>query len=534
MTLLWRGVVSLCVLLIFGVMFEPTHKLAWAVDAPSALADAEAKFYNFLVEIANGQGVTSSQRLVINSTIVPFDIAEDTPFYNEELFRQNSDRTFGGAIGSIQGSTAVFQAARFSSQYRAVLSVAAARIDQNHPEIRNSLEELFSQLSTATTKLVNKNNEIENAWIQVATARKLDPQSKDPKAVSDYYAQRVTFYAQARYADQVQTFSDDIDRINAQIQATRAKVYSPSEQAVLENVSNLSSAYNIYRPWNAQTERGYKDAGTPLTPLMLANPLVLPPSLFDSSPLVMPVGNLVAFLSASGVRAFDTSKYSSRLETGTDTWVASGSVGLFGISLGGGGSGSSSFSRSVSKLSTYDVSFKNVAEYFIDRSAWFNPGVLQDPAVLKLVGARPELNNLQYVSVSLIVARGLTLRLHFSEAVKASDWSQQSFNAQGGASFFGFSFGASGGSTKTRSTITVDTNGTTVTFQDDDKLARVLGARVEPFVTPPKIPPQGINDLVKGDAALDQAFKEFSKGQRSYLDLQKQRLDTIKKMQRSQ
>ena len=154
---------------------RPAHRTL-AADVPPALADAQARFYSFLVDIANGQGVTSAQRLVINSTIIPFDIVSDTPFYNEELFRQDADRTSSGAVGSIEGSTVVSQAPRFRSQYRAVLTIAAAQIDQNHPEIRHSINELHNQLSAAITRLVNKNNEIENAWVQVAAARHLtDP-----------------------------------------------------------------------------------------------------------------------------------------------------------------------------------------------------------------------------------------------------------------------------------------------------------------------------------------------------------------------
>lgn len=494
-----------------------------AVEVPTALADAKAKFYNFLLDIAKGQGISSSQRLVINSTIVPFDISADTPFYNEELFRQNADRTFTGAVGSIEGSTAVFQASRFAFQYRSVLNIAAAQIDQRHPEIANTLDELEAQLSAATSKLTAKNNEIEDAWAEVARRRNLDPTSHE------FHANRITFYAQARYGDQIQVFSDNIDRLNAQIYAARGRVYTPSELAVLENVGHLASSYNIIRPWNAQAERGYRESGTPLTPILLADERSLPPAIFDSSPLVMPVGDLVKFLSSVGLRGFDTKTQSSRLDAGSSSWAGSGGGSFFGISLGGGGGGSSTFSRSVSKMTSYDISFKNISEYFVDRSAWFNPAVLQDPEVLKLVKDRRELRNLQYVSVSLILARGLRLRVHFSEAVNTNDWSQSSLGAQGGLSLFGFSFGGGGGGGNTRSTITVNETGTTVTFEDEDSMARVLGARVEPFVVPAEKAPLDFNAKLNEALALE--FNQFLTGKKSYLELQRLKLQNLKKIQ---
>jgi len=180
-------------------------------------------------------------------------------------------------------------------------------------------------------------------------------------------------------------------------------------------------------------------------------------------------------------------------------------------------------------MMSFDVGFKNIAEYFVDRSAWFNPGVLQDQEVLKLVKDRPELNNLQFVSVSLICARGLKLQLHFSEAVTASDWSQSSFNAHGGASFFGFSIGGGGGSSRSRTNIAVDTAGTTVTFQDDDNVVRVLGARVESFVAPTIRGPIDTNTLLNSDPSVRAAFGEFSRGLKSYLDLQKEKIAASKK-----
>src|ERR1700679_1462357 len=63
---------------------------------PPALVNAKAQFYNFLKTIASG--LANQQNIVLNSTILPFDIAADTPFYNEELFREYADRTFTGGV----------------------------------------------------------------------------------------------------------------------------------------------------------------------------------------------------------------------------------------------------------------------------------------------------------------------------------------------------------------------------------------------------------------------------------------------------
>jgi hypothetical protein len=494
-------------------------------DIPPALANAKAQFYLFLRSIVEAEGMTRAQNIVLNSTILPLDIAADTPFYNDELFREYADRTFIGGVEGLQANSAAFLAERFSSQYRAVMNIVTAQIDQNHPEIRNSLEELRLQQKQATQALTAKLNDFDVEWARIATSRSLQP---DTIAYNMQYA---TWLGQVRYSDQIQSYTDDLDGINAQIDAIRRKVYSASEVAALDNYGNLSRAYNVARPWTANVERSYKSGGTPLTELLLADPRNWAPAMFDSSPLVFPVGDLIAFLSASGTHSFDTSSASYHLDSTQTSWNASGGGSFLGWSLGGSGGGSSSITHSMSKLHSLSISFRNVSEYLADRSAWFNPGVLQDPSILKLVKDRPELNKLQYIAVSLIIARGTKLVLKFSEGVTASDWSTSSFSANGGCSFLGCSFGLGGGGSKTSYTVDTSDNGTTVTIEDGEKVTRVLGARVEPFLqTVSQQPPQALHLLFKGEPSLKLDIGAVQSGKMSYLDFQKRRLEVQKKL----
>ena len=133
--------VVLCLVLLLGVN-SLTPKV-YAGDIPPALVNAKAQFYNFLRTFVQGEGgMAAQQNIVLNSTILPLDLATDTPFYNHELFRAYADRTFSGGLEGIQASSAAFFSERFSSQYRALMNIVTAQIDQNHPEIEHSLEDL--------------------------------------------------------------------------------------------------------------------------------------------------------------------------------------------------------------------------------------------------------------------------------------------------------------------------------------------------------------------------------------------------------
>jgi uncharacterized membrane protein YgcG len=505
-----------------GILSPSAH----GEDLPPAFLHAKAQFYLFLRDTAQATGITPQQNVVLNSTIMPFDIAEDTPFYNDELFREYVDRTFRGGVEGLQVNAGTFLSDRFSFKYRVVMEILTAQIDQNHPEIQMSLTDLKAQQASATNALLAKLIWFDQQWAPIAASRGLVTGSVE------YNLQYATWLGQLRYQDQIQSYIADLDAVNAHIDAVRRKVYSSSEIAALENYFQLSSAYNMARPWTANIERSFKRSGTPLTELILANPKNLVLSMFDSSPLVLPVGDLIAFLSAVGVHSLDTNTYDYHLDTASSSWNASGGGSFLGFSLGGGGSGSSTITHSVSRMTSLSISFRNISEYLADRSAWFNPGVLQDPNMYKLVKDRPELDNLQYIGVSLIIARGTTLVLKFSDAVNASDWSQQAFAANGGVSFMGFSFGAQGGSSSSSYTVNVSSDGTTVTIQDGDKVARVLGARVEPFLkktTPPQQTAHALQMLFSDSPALKVDLDSLRKGKLSYIEYQKKRLKAEQK-----
>jgi hypothetical protein len=504
----------------------------YAGDPPAAIPNAKAQFYNFLRSMVTG-AITTDQNIVLNSTIFPFDIADDTPFYNDEIFRAYADRTFSGGVEGLQANAQAFFAARFSSQYRAVMNIVTAQIDRKHPQIANSLKELKAQLRTSNESLAKKINELDMQWQTIATARALTPDTME------YNTQFAAWAALIHYTDQLRIYSDEVEQIISAIDATRRGVYTPTEIAALDNQAFMGSEYNVNRPWTANIERSYERNGSALSDLILANPRNLVPAMFDSSPLVLPIGDLRKFLKDRGERSFDTLSTSFQLDESSRRWNASGGGSFLFWSAGGGASSSSSMSNSVSKMSSLSVSFQNLSEYLAERAQWFNPGVLQDPKLQTLVESRPEVKNLQYIAVSLIIARGTKLELRFSEAVNTSDWNESSWNAGGGVSFLGFSFGARGGSSSTNYRVTRNANNTTVTIQDGDQVTRVLGVRVERFLSPPAggVPHLETLDLDSGAmlapglASVQSQVKLLKEGKLSYMEFQKNRLATLPKLQ---
>jgi hypothetical protein len=165
--------------------------LLLADDLPASLKNAKDQFYNWLLTWTQGQGMADSQKLVLNSLILPFDIATDTPFHNDEIFRQYADRTFHGGTENITGSAPASMAERFSSQYQAVLNQAAQRVDQNHPEIKHKLAQLRADQAAATKAYTEKITDLETQWGKVAAARALI------RDTPEYALERVAIHVRA-------------------------------------------------------------------------------------------------------------------------------------------------------------------------------------------------------------------------------------------------------------------------------------------------------------------------------------------------
>jgi hypothetical protein len=502
-----------------------TINKGWAADLPAVLADVQAQYYNFLTTLVSSPNVKDPQ-LVLNNTIVPLDADVNTPYFNQELFRLYADQTYSNPFQNFITPGAMNQSGRFSTLYRDSISIAASQVDQNHPEISQTVADLQSRRSDAQKAFNAKSKEFDDQWAQIAKDRNLTAGTRE------YTLNYLKWLEDVRYADQMADYSTEIDRLDAQIGALRRSKYTVSESSLLDNLDALDKSMNLARPRYAQTEIDDTASGQKLTDTTLADPHQTPAALFDSSPLILPIADLKAFILNPGGRAFDTLTTSHQISTGSSSWYGSGGGSFLGWGIGGGGSGASSYSTDVSSMKSVQLGFKNIAEIYIDRGQWFNPGVLQDPNIYKLVKTLPQLAYLKYVAVSLFIGRGLTMTLHLGHNASNSDWSTQSINAQGGCSFLGCSFGASGGSSRTSSNFTSNADGATVTFSDGDNVIRVLGARVEPFLAAVR-PTAVLNaaDSATSNEKLTADVNDLMSGKLSYIEFQKAKIKELAQSQ---
>jgi hypothetical protein len=486
-----------------GGAFERADTSISVSDSP--LPNALDVYYSFILELVKQNGYVDKQKLLINGTIGSFDISQDTPYYNEGLFRNFSDRVFLSSPGALGPAN---RADRFSKQYEQIVRIAASKIDRKYKEITSEVDDLQRRFQVETERLTDRIVKINGEWLKVAQASGVKPE--DPT----YELKYINFLEGVRYADQIASYTQNIDMIVGTLDAVRRSKFDPQEQTLLDIITELSETKKLVRPKRPTFERTVKD----VTDLTFANPTLRNNATMDSSPAMYPLGDLVKFLKLPGVRQISITKASTSAAQHDKSWSAGGSVSYGFFSLGGGGSGSSHFREDIKKSGGISISFENMAEYLVDRELWFNPGIFSDAKLVPVISKVPGIERLQYVAVSLIIARGLTLQLTFENSISTESWSKQSFAASGGVSVFGFSFGGSGSSSSYDYSLDVSADGKTVTFKDDPQLTRILAVRLEQLASVPK----ERFELATGldAAAPDSPLGRFRSGRMSYKDLQ--------------
>ena len=365
-----------------------------------------------------------------------------------------------------------------------------------------------------------------NFRIKVAESwNKLGIKTDDP----NYELKYLNFLETIFYADQIQQYTNDIGQIVIELDMVRRAAYTPAQQKLLAALLELAETKKIARPKNARIEKSLKDVNE----FTWARPDYRSEALCDVSPSSFAVGDLTNFLSKRGFREITIDKNSTVTVQHDKVWSgganASYSFTFFSIGGGGGGSGESHYSRSVATTQSLGLSFENISEVFVDRDLWFDPSLFKDPELKKILDPIPGTDRLAYVSVSLVIARGLKITLNFSETVTETEWSRETFGGRGGFSLFGFGFGGGGSSSRYDYRSEVSTDKKSVTFSDDPMYARLLAVRVEQFVDKPAKKPGLLPQFLASAPEAKALQAMLHSGVISYADFQKSKIAMIEK-----
>ncbi len=443
----------------------------------SGLPKALEQYYKELTELV---GLRDEQPILLNNTITTFDIVAGAPFYTEGVFRHFADRKFHTSPKDLGSS---IQSDRFSFEYERALRLATTQIDGTiNSDVKDKIDAYNNEIKRVNRDLLNFEKKIADDWQEIADKEKLTPE------MPRYELRRINYLETILYADQKKGFTEEIEDYLRQINTLRESAYTPSQQKLIRSLDELSETYKIARPWNTSFERDFPNS----TVLTFADPKVRIKALCDISAAIYPSSNLVMFQDREGeARKISVEQNTTHNELHTRTWGVDGSVSFsaFGIRIGGdgGGSGESSYKRNFKSLTSFEMDFAGIDEIYADRGIWFDPSLFNSQELKPIFDKIPGARDLEFVALSLIIGRGLTLTLKFSEELNTEEWSRKVFNGRGGVSIFGYSFGGSGSTTRYDYDFNLSENKKSVEFKDDAKHCRLLAVRLERIYQPSKV-----------------------------------------------
>lgn len=169
------------------------------------------------------------------------------------------------------------------------------------------------------------------------------------------------------------------------------------------------------------------------------------------------------------------------------------------------------------------MGFSDIAEVYVDRGLWFDPSLFSNGELKPIFDSIPGARDLKYVSVSLIIARGLTIKVNFDEQLDTEQWSKKTFSARGGVSIFGYKFGGRGSSTSYDYDFKQSVDKKTVTFTDDSQHCRLIAVRLEKIYHPINDDSNIFNTLNNID---QDKLQQLMDGKISYTEYQSNRINS--------
>jgi hypothetical protein len=457
-----------------------------SLDIPiseSPVPAAVDAFYDFLkTVIPPGPG----DRIAILGTLVEFDITEKSVLYNDFIVRAFADRSV--RVSPVPGQAAGDFADRYSSRFAEMLKQIIESLDAElSPAEQAQIDRHEAAINALSSDRDTWLDQIDAQWEAKMKQLGIDPSKidTDEHTRQRYYDERVIFLTEKRYAQKLW----GLDGYNTKIRDREISIGSIRRQAFPDD--DYAQIYDMYtaivdelvlRPRRPDLEIVHNwDAYTIQNPQNFAMSAV-----FDIAPGLQSIVDPRTIRNGSA-----TAGYSVRTDTTVThdhdrEWNVSGSGSYLPFIKGDFNANNATHFRStISRVREVAVNFEHLGELQVMRDRWFSSTVFQDnKRVIKFLKTRPSLaEKLALLITGVIVGRGLTLTLKFTDSSDVQEWGSSSASGGLGVNIHGVQLGGRGGSSSSYNNHVVNTAAQTVTFKEDSSVCRLVGLRVTPVNT---------------------------------------------------
>lgn len=427
-----------------------------------------------------------ADRIAIFGTAMEFDITKLSRLYNDYVVRAFADRSV--RVSPVPGQAAGDMADRYSGRFTDMLVALVSEIDaQLTPAQEAQIQRHEAAINAISDDRDKYLNDVEDAWAVQMERLGIDPTKidTDPVMRERYVTERVKFLTLRRFAQRV----FGIDGYNTKIRQREISIGSIRRAAFPDDdYRQLYSMYEsvidelVIRPRRPELELTHHwDEVTIQDPTNFGLP-----SVFDISVHTSSIVDPRTILNGKGARGFAVDLKSVVTRNHDNDWGVSGSASYFPFVSGSfSTSNSEHFRSTISKVRQVEVNFEHLGELQVMRDRWFASTVLSDnKRVHEFLKTRPVLaEKLTLLTTGVMVGRGLSLTLTFTDSSDVQEWGSSSTSASAGVNVFGIQLGGSGGSSSSYNNHRVDTVKKTVTFNDGPEVCRLVGLRVTPLKT---------------------------------------------------
>lgn len=439
--------------------------------AQSAIKNALDQYYDFLHELIlpPGESIPPGQRIAVNNTLLTIDLYEKSPLWDEEVFRSFADRVvLTSPTNYAMGSPST--ADLYSEQYENLLNRVMSKLDSKlSPTDLQRIQGHRGNMADYRKDIQHLFTEVNDAWRAETTKRGL--KENDPH----YLEEQISFFEVQRIPSTLRDLRSSIDSELRDIAQIRLAAFPPDTQELLKRFDFTTLVENkMPRPKNATLEidQGYSEMD--LARLNSIGGL----SLFDEGQDITPAMSLVGFLKNPGVRRFEIKDSAVQKHHHDNDWNVSASGSYLFFSAGASASGGETVQSIASQVTEFSVKFENIAEVWVRRGSWYSSGIFTIPQVAEELEKDPKLaSRLAYVTASMVIARGLALRVYLKDESQVETWRSFSAGGSGGFSFCGISFGGGGGGGSTSYDMSYSIAEKWVEFTDGPQHARLLAFR---------------------------------------------------------
>lgn len=416
------------------------------------------------------------EKLCLVSSLVTLPFSAKADQYNNFLVRLIADRIIdygspkklpeNAAIGSLDTSE------QFSSRYR---DYAQTVLDKHLVELSTDQLEKYSyyesQYNTELDKYNTKLKQLMDDW-------KAHREATYPgKGDADLALEKATYFNNRGGDFDILKQARDKMRRQRSLMGSILRSGDPAAQLALSVISALDDSDQYLPNDSAIAEKYDMDA------VWLGDPshTLGNPSYLDRRPSYLNTFKYEA-LARKGARDLTILSTSTSTDEHSKSWSAKATAryGFF-FKASAEASETTNVTNSVKAINKVEVKFEHLYEALVGRGSWYNKDIFDSG----LVGAGDEAKKmsarLKYAVKSVIVARGLTLLLHFEDEAHATYFRQFSASGSAGISFMGglLPLGGSGRYNSVDKGDDSKLDRRIVSFTDASDVVRMVGYRVE-------------------------------------------------------